>query len=291
MDKWNEIKTAYQVARLGTVSAAAEVLGVHRATVLRHIDALEEDLNEKLFQRHSRGYIPTESGLDLMRVAKATEEQFHQFVNRSQGRSQELTGEFIVTSLDIMTSLLIPSLSLFQEQNPKITVRYLTSDKLFKLEYGEAHIAIRTGTKPDQPDNIVRPFFTHHLGLYAHADYVARKGIPKSVKEFSEHSFIKLDDADINNKSTFQVWMEQNVPEENIAFSCNNIRLIEEALLSGMGIAFLSENKAQLNPDIIEVFPPQEQWNADHWLVTHRDLHRSIKVQEFLKVLKNSQLI
>ena len=38
---WDEIRTAYQVARMGTVSGAAEVLGVHHATVIRHIDALE----------------------------------------------------------------------------------------------------------------------------------------------------------------------------------------------------------------------------------------------------------
>jgi DNA-binding transcriptional LysR family regulator len=44
MDKWTEIKTSYQVARLGTVRAAADVLGIHRATVIRHIDALEAEL-------------------------------------------------------------------------------------------------------------------------------------------------------------------------------------------------------------------------------------------------------
>ena len=56
MDKWTEIKAAYQVARLGTVSAAAEVLGVHRATVIRHIDALEAELGGTLFHRHNTGY-------------------------------------------------------------------------------------------------------------------------------------------------------------------------------------------------------------------------------------------
>jgi DNA-binding transcriptional LysR family regulator len=44
MDSWDEIKTAYHVARLGTVSGAAEALGVHHATVIRHIDALETRL-------------------------------------------------------------------------------------------------------------------------------------------------------------------------------------------------------------------------------------------------------
>lgn len=289
MNKWNEIKTAYQVARLGTISAAAEALGVHRATVLRHIDSLEEELDEKLFQRHSRGYIPTESGLDLMRVAKATDEQFNQFIGRSQGRTQELSGDFIVTSLEAMASLLLPSLSIFQAQNPKITVRYISSDKLFKLEYGEAHIAIRSGPKPDQPDNVVQSFVTHPMGLYAHANYVARKGIPKSIKDFPDHSFLGLDD--INTKPQFQLWMEQNIAEDNIIFRCANTRLIEEALLSAMGIGFLPEYKAKLNLDIVEILAPKKEWNAYHWLVTHGDLHRSSKVQEFIKVLKDNQVL
>jgi DNA-binding transcriptional LysR family regulator len=62
MDNWDEIRTAYQVARMGTVSGAAEVLGVHHATVIRHIDALEAALGAKLFQRHARGYTATEAG-------------------------------------------------------------------------------------------------------------------------------------------------------------------------------------------------------------------------------------
>ena len=41
MENWDEVRTAYQVARMGTVSGAAEVLGVHHATVIRHIDAIE----------------------------------------------------------------------------------------------------------------------------------------------------------------------------------------------------------------------------------------------------------
>ena len=49
MDKWAELRTAYQVAKLGTVSAAANALGFHRATVNRHIDALEEEMGARIF--------------------------------------------------------------------------------------------------------------------------------------------------------------------------------------------------------------------------------------------------
>ena len=99
MNEWSEVKTAYEVARLGTVSAAADELGVHRATVLRHIDALEGRLGVKLFIRNARGYLLTDSGKDLLRVAQVTDEQFSHFVQRIKGHSNELSGDFIITSL------------------------------------------------------------------------------------------------------------------------------------------------------------------------------------------------
>ena len=85
MENWDEIKTAYQVARVRTVSGAAEKLGVHHATVIRHIVSLEARLGIKLFQRHARGYTPTEAGEDLLRVAQATEDQSSQLASRIKG--------------------------------------------------------------------------------------------------------------------------------------------------------------------------------------------------------------
>ena len=108
---WDEIRTAYHVARLGTVSGAAEVLGVHHATVIRHIDALEDRLGSKLFQRHARGYTPTEAGNDLLLVAQTTDDQFTQLAGRIRGRGEEVTGELIVTTVSSLAGLIVPSLA------------------------------------------------------------------------------------------------------------------------------------------------------------------------------------
>ncbi|KNC65158.1 LysR family transcriptional regulator, partial [Pseudoalteromonas rubra] len=67
MNKWTEMRTAYRLAKLGTLSATAQELGVHRSTVMRHIDVLESALGVTLFQRNDRGYLPTEAGLEIMR--------------------------------------------------------------------------------------------------------------------------------------------------------------------------------------------------------------------------------
>ena len=51
INDWNQVRTAYHVARLGIVSAAAKFLGLHHATVIRQVRNLEEELGHKLFHR------------------------------------------------------------------------------------------------------------------------------------------------------------------------------------------------------------------------------------------------
>lgn len=284
MDNWDEVRTAFQVARMGTVSGAAEVLGVHHATVIRHIDAIEARLGVKLFQRHARGYTPTDAGEDLLRVAQATEDQFNQLVGRMKGRGDDVSGELVVTSLASLAPLIVPVLSDFQNAHPGLIVRYLTGDRLFRLEYGEAHVAIRAGAVPDQPDNVVQPFFQQEVGLYASRAYVERHGKPAGVKGFDRHFFVSTDDE--NSRAPFTRWLREMVPTEAITFRCTNNFCVREAVLAGAGIGFLARWEASSHPDLVEVIEPLPEWFGKLWLVTHVDLHRTTKVQAFLKHLK-----
>jgi len=284
MDNWDEIRTAFNVARIGTVSGAADVLGVHHATVIRHIDALEQRLGVKLFQRHARGYTPTEAGEDLLRVAQATDDQFSQLVGRIKGRGNDVSGELVVTSLGGFSHLLVPVLTEFQAEFPDIIVRYLTGDRLFRLEYGEAHVAIRAGAVPDQPDNVVQPFFHQKITLFASDAYAARHGLPQSEAEMPDHRFVGADDA--NSRAPFYRWMRETIPASNIVFRSGDVHAQRRAIKEGAGIGFMSRLQAREMGGLIEVVPPREDWAAPLWLVTHMDLHRTTKVQAFLNFLK-----
>ena len=284
MDNWDEIRTAYQVARMGTVSGAADVLGVHHATLIRHIDAIEARLGVKLFQRHARGYTPTEAGSDLLRVAQATDDQFNQLAGRLKGQGDDVTGELVVTSLESIAPLLVPVLADFQAMHPGLIVRYLTGARLFRLEYGEAHVAIRAGSVPDQPDNVVQPFMTQTVGLYASKAYVEKHGLPRSVAEFDRHQFVCADDE--NSRAPFNIWLRAHAPAEAITFRATNGFALHEAVLAGAGIGFLAEWEASRHDSLVEVMDPQPEWAGSLWLVTHVDLHRTNKVQTFLSFLK-----
>jgi DNA-binding transcriptional LysR family regulator len=286
MEDWDEIRTAFQVARMGTVSGAAEVLGVHHATVIRHIDALEKRLGTRLFQRHARGYTPTESGRDLLSVAKATEEQFNQLSSRIKGQGETVTGELVVTTISGIADLMTPVLTSFQDQHPGVIVRFLSDMRVFRLEYGEAHVAIRAGAAPQEPDNVVQPLIRIRNGLYASKSYVAKNGMPTGPQDFAQHRFIASDNSD--SRAPFYRWLRDVVPPERITYRVTETAASTKALRAGAGIAFLSEREAVRDPDLVQVMPPRDEWDSPLWIVTHVDLHRTLKVQSFLTHLKSA---
>ncbi|MEX3016707.1 LysR family transcriptional regulator [Gymnodinialimonas hymeniacidonis] len=284
MDNWDEVRTAFQVAKLGTVSGAAEALGVHHATVIRHIDSLEGRLGAKLFQRHARGYTATEAGQDLLSVAGQTDDQFTQLAGRIKGRGDEVTGELIVTSLGALSPLLVPTVARFQEKHSDLRVRLISDARLFRLEYGEAHVAIRAGKLPDQPDNIVQPFFTQTLKLVASRSYVNRFGM-LTGDNVAEHRFVGTTEE--TPRAPYFRWLNENVPGSSIFFRASSMVAVKEAVLAGIGIGFVASWDLDRTGDLIEVLPPLEDWTAKIWLVTHMDLHRTAKVQTFVRHLKD----
>jgi len=286
MQNWDELRTAYQVARLGTVSGAAEVLGVHHATVIRHIDALETRLGVKLFQRHARGYTATEAGRDLLTVAQAADEQFVQLANRIKGHGETVQGELIVTSIAGIADLLVPVLAGFQAQQPQLVVRFLTDMRLFRLDYGEAHVAIRAGAAPEEPDNVVQPLVRIKTGLYAARSYAEKHGLPASEADLPAHRFIIADSEAA--RAPFYRWLREHVPDSALTFRTGEPQAMEQALRQGAGIGFLSAFRAHGDESLVEVMPPRPEWESPLWLVTHVDLHRTRKVQAFLAHLKEA---
>lgn len=284
MENWDEIKTAYHVARLGTVSAAAEVLGVHHATVIRHIDALEARLKVKLFQRHARGYTPTEAGQDLMRVAQATEDQFNQLSSRLVGQGDAVSGDIVITSLAVLAPLLTTPLASFQRAYPDVRLRFLTDERLYRLEYGEAHVAIRAGAPTQDLDNIVQPLMQFRVGLFAQPAYLDTYGTPTTIDELAQHKFILSDDLDA--RAPFSQWLFRVIDRSHIVFRATDPISQMSAIQSGMGLGFLDRDWG-LSLGLVEAFPPQDAWLAPLSIVTHVDLHRTNKVQAVVKHLKH----
>lgn len=192
----------------------------------------------------------------MLNVARETNDQFNQPVARARTQSKELSGDFIVTSNEHVTGLLIPALKQLQMENPSLHIQYLTSAEVLKLEYGSAHIVLRSGPKPMGPDNVVSAFAGLKFGMFAHDAYIARHGFPTDQNSLHNHKFVCWDIKGMG--VPFQDWFEGHVKKPNILFSSSDLSVTEKAVHSGMGLGLIAEIDAPNGNGLHHVWPSPE---------------------------------
>ena len=282
MDKWTELKTAYKLAKLGTLSATANDLNIHRSTVMRHIDALEQELGITLFQRNDKGYIPTDHGQEVMRLGEITDMQLSQFVNKARNNHDVIDGCLKITCVPEISLLLFPTINQYQTKYPKVKIEVIGDLRNFDLEYGEADVAIRAGNKPETLDNIVIPFVGSELVLCVHQKYVEAHGMPNQ-QTLLHHKFLA------NNERIkhlyWNEWVHDNIPEDNISLTTGSQQVLNYALYAGAGISWSTKDTVDADKELFMV-DVGVSWQIDTWILVHRDIINLPKVRKFIDMLK-----
>ena len=94
MENWNDLKLVLAIARAGTLGGGANALGVNHSTAFRRLNALEEKLGVRLFERLPGGvYQTTTEGERVATTAERVETEADALSREVGGRDQRLTGE------------------------------------------------------------------------------------------------------------------------------------------------------------------------------------------------------
>lgn len=201
-----------------------------------------------------------------------------------EGQARAASGDLIITSTAILLSTLTPVLKLYQIENPGVRVEHVITENLARLEVGEAHVAIRTGSYEDMDDTVMLPLVCIRSALYAHRSYVDRYGKPKSLSEFRDHRFVSRVVGD--ERFAPFVWLREHIEPENVVFMSNDLSSKSAAIAEGLGIGFMPILRAEAYSGMVEIFPHNPAWDVKFWLVTHVDIHRMPKVQALLSAFR-----
>lgn len=283
---WTEIRSAYKVARHENLAAAANELGVHRATLIRRIDSIEQTLGVKLFIRHKNGYTPTETGLKLAHIIDDVENDFSAFAARMLGQDRELSGHIHVTSAEICAPILLPLIAQFQSENPKVEVRFTPTHLRPRLELGEAHLSLKVGAKLDRPDYLHEALNPIRFGLFASRSYAERFGIPDTPADAHKHRFVAIETSPTMEKVGIHSWLHDRVPDSSIVVRSESPWALDNAMLSGIGIGFYPLYLARHRKDLFPVWEPWDDLSIPAWAVTHRDVSKNAKVTRLLSIIR-----
>jgi DNA-binding transcriptional LysR family regulator len=274
---WDELRTFTEVARDGSLSGAARRLGFTQPTVGRHIDALEAAFGLTLFTRSPRGLTPTPAALALEPHVEAMAAAAAALARTASGEAAADRGVVRVTASDVVgVEVLPPMLAAFHAEHPDIAIELALTNRTQDLARRDADIAVRM-VRPTQSGLLARRIGSSRISLFAHRDYLARFGEPRSLADLAGHCFIGFD----RDNSTFRAAGDyaRTMTRESFGLRCDNDLAQLAALRAGVGIGGCQDNIARRTPDLVSVLPNAFRYALDVWLVMHEDLKATRRVR------------
>jgi DNA-binding transcriptional LysR family regulator len=139
----NGLRAVEAVGRLGSLRAAAEELGVSIGAVSQQVQKCEAQLGRTLFERTSRGIVPTGLGRALIAELAAG---FHR-LDAAIALTRRQAGTVLTISVApvFASKWLVPRLASWSRRHPEVTLRLDASAAFADLDASDVDLAIRVG--------------------------------------------------------------------------------------------------------------------------------------------------
>lgn len=174
MFDWDDFRYLLAVARFGSLSGAANHLGVNQTTVGRRISAFEQTLETRLFDRLNNRWVLTEAGATAVRRARRIEAEVMGTSAEIAGADDRVAGLVRLTSVGLIANhLLAPRVHELLSSWPDLDLELIDSSANLDLARREADIAIRVA-RPEIDAAITRRVGRLDFFVYAAEQYAAR---------------------------------------------------------------------------------------------------------------------
>lgn len=277
---WNALKVFLAIEQQGSLSGAARVLGVNHSTVFRRLNAFEQDVGGRLFERVQQGYQLTPLGEELLDIARRIESGFDDLDRRIVGKEIQPKGNVRITAPNNLAYHYLPGyLADFHAQYPEIKVELLVSNLELNMTNRQADIALRSTMAP--PEHLVgREVRAVGWSVYGSPEYIRHHGKPRSIESLAEHVLVGASGG-MRNLPPF-VWLENTLPDR-IAARSDDLVAMSYLAETGMGLALLPDDQRRPSLERLLPFPPGKKSNL--WLLTHPDLRRMERIRLLMRHL------
>jgi LysR family glycine cleavage system transcriptional activator len=278
----NGLRAVEAVARLGSLVAAAEELGVSIGAVSQQVIKTEQQLGRPLFERTSRGMTPIGTAVDVL--ARLSDGFRHLTGAVELARRTDDNLLTISVAPVFAARWLVHRIPDFSERFPQISLRIDANDRLTDVSQTDVDLRIRVGRghwagfKAELIlEQRVAPLCTPAMAatLQEPADILDLPKIIDGRAMFGWDvwlSAVGLEDAEIKARHTF-----------------SEASLCLDAAIAGQGVMLAWQTIAshQLqHGQLVAPFGPAVKTGFGHYLVTAENARRSDKVEKFKRWLK-----
>lgn len=288
MDQIQAMRIFVRVVEAGTFTRAADSLSLPKATVTKHVQALEERLRVKLLNRTTRRVTVTPDGAAYYdRTVRLLTDLDDIEASMTNARANPRGRLRIDVGTSVAQLLIIPHLAEFHARYPDIQVDLGVSDRTVDLIGDNVDCVIRGGELSDQ-SLVARRIGNLEFITVAAPDYLERKGTPTHPLEIEEkHASVIY----FSPQSGRHYPLEFRRGDESIdvtgpyQLSVNEANAYVTSIVAGLGIGQITSWQAQrhlASGTLVQLLPDWTQPLLPVYVVYPPNRHLSAKVRAFV---------
>ena len=265
------------VARLGTLTLAADALHVTQPAISSQMRKLEAQVGMPLFERDGRGVSLTEAGISVAhharRVGQLLEdirEDLRQFKDVEQGLLR-------IAVVSTANYFIPEDIAMFRAAHPgvDINLRVANRDEILEiLAANETDLAI-TGQPPDDADLVARPFKDNELVVIAPPDHPLAGRDDIGPSDLAQFSFVVREQGSGTRRVMERAFLEHGLECKPACVLSSN-EAVKQAVQAGLGLAVISRQTIDLELETGRLIMLQSGQLAlkREWFLVYRSYRR-----------------
>ena len=242
-DKLDGLVLFSVINKQGSLSSAAQLLGLSRSTVSKQLAALEQRVGARLLKRTTRKIMLTEVGHQVLKEALKVEQAMQAIDHISEDYQLEIAGPLKISCSSAQgRKHLIPLVAKFLHRYPRIKINLQLEDRFVDMLSENIDVSIRIGFLPDS-SLIARKLGDLTWTLCASPRYLEQAPSLEKPLDLLNHNCIYYQNAKTKmNTWTFVRDGNEETVDVDGSFSLNDASALVSAATQHMGVLLIDKS-------------------------------------------------
>jgi DNA-binding transcriptional LysR family regulator len=255
----DELQAFTAVVDTGSITAAAEVLGLTISATSRTLGRLEEKLQTTLLRRTTRRLELTEEGATFLQHARAILASVDEAEEQMAARRIRPVGRLRVdAATPFMLHVLVPLIEGFRARYPEVELELNSNEGIIDLIEKRTDVAFRIGVLKDSTLHAT-PVGTSRVRVLASPAYLKRYGAPVEPGQLAQHALLGF-----TQPETLNDWplrdTDGNILRIRPTIASSSGETLRHMALMGLGVVCLSDfmtHEDRRSGKLVQLFPEQ----------------------------------
>jgi DNA-binding transcriptional LysR family regulator len=288
MSQFDQMRTFVRVVEAGSISRAAEQMGLAKSGVSRRLSDLESRLGVRLIQRTTRRSRLTEAGQAYYTGAVKLLGDVDELEAATADAEAVIRGTLrLAAPLSFGLCHLSPAMDEFMRQNPQLEINVDFSDRRIDLVERGMDLAIRIAQLEDS--NLqARRICPIRLLLCASPAYLAEYGTPTRINDLKRHRILRYEAGGVSSIRLRDHQGRVHSIQTGSHIVANNGDFLRDMAMAGHGIimspSFITW-QALASGDLVPVMTDFKPPPLEAWAVYPRNRYLSRRARSFIDFL------